>query len=95
MSVTLHRAMNFLGTGWNAVERIFDGISNGSWSSTRFGSAFADAPSMVQFPALPPRDLGKDEVPLLCGERDTPVTRRLWWWRVAAATAALVPDGRC
>ena len=54
MDATSQPAMNFLETWWNARERIFSGISERCWSSTRLGSAFADSPVMVRFPAPPP-----------------------------------------
>jgi len=54
MCVTPQPRRNFYGTGWTARDRIFVGLSAGCWSSTRCGSAFADADLTVRFPAPPP-----------------------------------------
>jgi len=67
MALTPQPGGTFEGTGGDAKERIFSRISARSWSSTRFGSSFADTPVMVRFPAPPPFLPIKDNVGVQLG----------------------------
>lgn len=53
MCATSRLATNFVETGWDAKEPAIVRMSGDCWSSTRFGSGFADTRVMVRFPAPP------------------------------------------